>query len=210
MPKKPKPRPSPSPEPHASNVVPRLKHVAFDGAVDGVGVPADQRPLSEPFVGDLLIAYAFDLPGMFQMVSEADLAPLDLHRDMLLPLAMDNLHSRLTNIDFKGGPPLLQLVAAEGWEACAMFLDDIWPEVAAKVPGELVIAVPSADTLLVTSSVAEPALARTRELIVEAREKAGRHALSECLFVWRGGRWEVFERAGGAKAGGKKKKLPVK
>ena len=189
-------------EPDSSCIVPRLKRVNFAGALAGLHVPADQQPVSDPFVGDLVIAYVFDLPGAFQMVSTEDLVRLDLHREVLLPLAMQNLQPQMMSIDFDGSPPVLSLRVGSGLEACAMLLDDIWPQVAAKVPGELVCSVPARDKLFVTSSISEAGLSQVRAMSEEARMQADRHALSECLYVWRDGQWEVFAEPGAAADGG--------
>ena len=52
----------PPSEPARSNLVARIKHTNMLAALREMDVPEDQWPLTEPLVGDLLIAYAFDLP----------------------------------------------------------------------------------------------------------------------------------------------------
>src|SRR5262249_23307121 len=55
--------------PDRSTIVPRIKHRQFLKSLRDMDVPDDQMPVTEPLVADLLVTYAFDLPGMFQMVT---------------------------------------------------------------------------------------------------------------------------------------------
>lgn len=56
-----------------SLIVPRIKHTNMFAALDETNVPPDERPFTEPLVADLLVAYAFDLPKVFQMFKRSDL-----------------------------------------------------------------------------------------------------------------------------------------
>jgi hypothetical protein len=95
-------------------------------------------------------------------------------------------------IGFKGEPPLLLLVTGEGLEACTLLLEEFWTDLATKIPGEVVIAVPNRDMVFVTSSTSEEGLPLLRDVNDEAREQAGRHGLSEHLYVWRDKQWVVY------------------
>ena len=66
----------PKSEPDRHSIVPRIKHKNMLPAIGEMNVPPDELPITEHLVGDLLVAYAFDPPGMFQMFKESDLQRL--------------------------------------------------------------------------------------------------------------------------------------
>jgi hypothetical protein len=71
---KPAKKPVAPAQPDRSTLVPRIKHLNFTASLKAMNIPADQLPCTEPLVADLLVTYAFDLPGMFRMASAAALA----------------------------------------------------------------------------------------------------------------------------------------
>src|SRR5688572_28138804 len=85
-------------EPGREHVVPRLKTPGFVTALKEMEIPPDQMPVTEPFVGELLITYAFDLPEMFQMVSREAQSSLGLNSD-IRELAIENLRAQLKAAD---------------------------------------------------------------------------------------------------------------
>src|SRR5262249_30687830 len=82
------------------NLVPRIKVPAFLTALQQMKIPADQLPVTEPLVGELLIAYSFDLPDMFKMVTEADLTRPGLQKSELRAIAVANLKKQMPRIEF--------------------------------------------------------------------------------------------------------------
>jgi uncharacterized protein YtpQ (UPF0354 family) len=180
-------------EPDRSTIVPRIKHTQFLASLQEMAVPPDQLPVTEPFVGDLLITYAFDLPGMFQMVSPGDLERLAIRPDELRDIAIENLKQQLPEIGIMEQLPLRLIVTGNDLEACALLADTFWTDLSAEIPGEIVAAVPSRDVLVFCSSKDADGLQALRELSAEVREGETTHALSEHLLVWRQERWAVFE-----------------
>ncbi len=183
-------------KPTASQVVPRIKHRNFLAAVASTGMPEDDRPYTEPLVGDLLVTYAFDLPEMFQMVRNRDLAELKLEPSRLREAAVANLKSRVGQGGYQGDPPVLRVVLGNNFDACALLYDDLWAMLGQKIPPEIVVGVPHRDVVLLTTTAsAKGGLERLRTMVADIHAKDEVHGLTRDLFVWRQNRWEVFEKA---------------
>lgn len=179
-------------KPDASTIVPRIKNVAFLEAL-AAHVPREQWPHTEPFIADLLITYAFDLPEAFQSVMAHDMQRLSLNVMDLRDLAINNLRHQIREIRRGGEPPLLQVVVGEDLEACILLLDEFWQKLEGKVPGEIVVAVPARHVLLVTGSESDEGLQLMRQHTADEFAAADNHALTQSLLVRRNGSWAVFE-----------------
>jgi uncharacterized protein YtpQ (UPF0354 family) len=175
------------------SVVPRIKHTNFLEALAARHVPADQMPVTEPLVADLLITYAVETPAMFQMLSANQQQALGLTPDALRQAALANLQKRLGALQVAGQPPVLLLSVGDDLEACLLLVDPLWEALAAQVPAEMVVAVPTRSIVLVTSSTSREGLQVVREAIPEAQKTQPVHSLTRHLLVRRDRRWAVFE-----------------
>ncbi|MEO6809566.1 MAG: DUF1444 family protein, partial [Isosphaeraceae bacterium] len=175
-----------------STIVPRIKHTNFLNALRDRGIPHDQMPVTEPLVADLLITYAFDLPGMFKMASLTDLTRLSIEPAELRELAIANLKRQLPQIAIAEAPPLKRIVTGNDLEACTLLANSFWDDLAGDVPGELVIAVPSRNVVLVCGSQTEDGLRTMRTLSDTIRSGEPVHGLSEHLLSWQGGTWALY------------------
>jgi uncharacterized protein YtpQ (UPF0354 family) len=183
-------------EPDPSLIVPRIKHANFLVALRDIVKKEDDMPVTEPLVADLLVTYAFDLPEAFQMVCARDVQRLGLSPEQLRNIAVTNLKQQLGNIGREGEPPLLKMVVGNNLEACLLLVDGIWQSLAAKIPPEIVVGVPTRDVLLVTTSAStKGGLQLLRDAVREAHGRESTHALSLQLLVRRGDKWEVFDGA---------------
>jgi uncharacterized protein YtpQ (UPF0354 family) len=88
----------------------------------------------------------------------------------------------------------VMLISAGGdYEASLLLIDDIWSGGQIKVDGDVVVAVPARDVLLVTGSRNRTALKSIRELAAKYVAE-GRYELTDTLFVYRDGRFSKFGR----------------
>jgi len=177
------------------NLVPRLKIPAFLTALQRMNIPADQMPVTEPFVGELLIAYSFDLPHGFQMVSEADLTHLRMQKSQLRAMAVANLKKQMPQIQFgeiEQSDKLKAIVTGQNLEACALLMTEFWADLAKKVTGDPVVAAPHRDFLCLTTTASQEGLNALASLAKEIAGAEDNHTLSPQLMIWRTGRWEIF------------------
>jgi len=182
------------PEPDRSALVPRIKHTNFLAALREMDVPADQMPVSEPLVGDLLVTYAYDLPGLFMMASAESVDKLGIRREELRGLAIANLKKQLPEIGMAAEPPLTRIVTGNNLEACTILADTFWADVASETPGDLVAAIPHRDLLLYCSSQAPEGVEALRQIAREVSQQPDNHTLSAQLFTWRGGKWVLHNQ----------------
>jgi len=179
-------------EPDRSALVPRIKNLQFTAALKGMNIPQDDLPYTEPLVADLLVAYAFDLPGMFQMASRSAIAQLGIRPEETRGIAIDNLKRQLPEIGHAEHGPVNQIVTGENLEACTLLATTYWDAMAEETEGEIVLAVPSRDVVLFCSSKSNEGIKALREVSAEVLQAETTHGLSDRLLVWRGSRWAEF------------------
>jgi len=181
-------------EPDASCIVPRIKHTNMLVQMREMDVPPNEVPFTESLVADLLLAYAFDLPGMFRMVKESDLQRLGLTPSALRAIALKNLRSQVAKIKAEGqGTPVVFLTAGKDFGACLLLMDEVWEDLSTKLPDEIVVAVPGRGIVLATSSQWPEGLALMRELTDGALVREHTHALTDRFLVRRQDVWMTFE-----------------
>ena len=140
-------------EPDASLIVPRIKNIDMLAFAREKGMPEKDWPITQPFAADLLIAYAFDLPGVFQMLRQADLKRLNLKPDELKAIAVENLRLRIGKMKTESqGTSVYMLTTGDDLGACLLLFDDVWEDFASRLPGETVVGVPSRGIVLQTST----------------------------------------------------------
>ncbi len=183
--KAPPARPGPAPAPLDPRRLLPLVEVA--GKEPGAG-------LVEPLAGALVVRYVELRPGGEADVTAAALAGAGVDRADLRPLAVKNLKGLLPGVGLEGRDGLYMLSAGGEYEASLLLVEDLWrgEEIAPKVKGEVVVAVPARDLLLVTGSLDEAGLGKLRALVQRVLAE-GTSTLSGDLLVWRGGRFVPFQ-----------------
>jgi uncharacterized protein YtpQ (UPF0354 family) len=175
-----------------SLIVPLVKGIdPYSGEGTAIQLSADDSPVMRPFASDMVIMYAIDRPSHFEFVAMRELKARQLSVEELHDLAVKNLPSRLSQVevhDLGGG--LHGLSAGGNLEASLLLLDSLWDQLAARLPGEPLAAVPARD-LLFTIGSGQP---NAMELIssrarIDLAEK--RYAISQSVLVRRGGTWQA-------------------
>jgi hypothetical protein len=158
--------------------------------------PPDQAAgnavVSRPFVADLFVVYAFDLPDGMRMMRRVDLAALKLDDQGVHALALANLERAVPELKpeaVQPGSRIRVLHAGDSYEASRLILHDRWKDLAQQVKGDLVAAAPSRDYVYLTGSRED--LPGLRALARRAAEE-NHHPLSPTLLRWRTGGWEVL------------------
>ena len=151
----------------------------------------EQEHLSESFNNELVIVYAQDDPNRMRYLTtgEGD----GIAREELKALAVTNLKRLLPKIEMRRIGDIMLISAGGDYEASLLLIDDIWSSGQIKVDGDIVVAVPARDVLLVTGSRNRTGLKKVRELAAKYVAE-GRYELTETLFVYRDGRFSKFGR----------------
>jgi uncharacterized protein YtpQ (UPF0354 family) len=174
-----------------SRIVPVVKNrQRFDHVQRLYGAEGKGLQYSEgPFTSELVVVYAEDNSTAMRFLSTAD----DIgDRGQLNDLAVANLIQLLPKIEMRAGADKTWLISAGGdYESSLLLLSDLWSSGQIKVDGEIVVAVPAKDALLVTGTRNAAGVARLRKFAAEVA--SGAYGLTKVLFIYRDGKFATFE-----------------
>jgi uncharacterized protein YtpQ (UPF0354 family) len=148
-----------------------------------------QELVAEPLNGDLVVVYAENRLGTLRILSSRDEVG---DRARLRELALTNLSRMLPKIEIRPGADGVLLISAGGeFDASLLLADNLWSSEKVKVDGDIVVAVPAKNALIVTGSNNAAGLARLRA--AASRFAAAPNGLTAALFVYRGGKFVRFD-----------------
>jgi len=161
--------------------------------VEGFDVPEEQSPVVDAFIGELSVFYGFDSPTGIAFVNPLDLKALGIARDEVRKLAVANYRRLYTGLRLERLRPGLFLVVDGGELESNILLDAVfWERQKLSISGELIAAAPARDVVLFSGSNPRENVAELRRIADQIFRKGQENLLSSNLYVWRGGRWEVF------------------
>ena len=137
-----------------------------------------QQRLAERYNNELVIVYAQDDPNRMRYLTIQE--DFGLSREALRALAIDNLKRLLPKIEILVYDEIMLVSAGGDYEASLLLIDEIWTGGQIKVDGDIVVAIPARDTLLVTGSRNRAGLKRMRELTAKAMAQ-GPYELTDTL-----------------------------
>ena len=174
-----------------SRIIPVIKDRKWiadvHGALKARGV--EQQHLTDDFNEQLIIVYAEDDPTRMRFLTAQE--DIGVARHELRALAVENLRRILPKIEMRGDDKVLLVSAGGDYEASLLLIDEIWSGGQIKVNGDIVVAVPARDVLLVTGSRDRTGLKRVHELATKFVAE-GPYGLTDALFVYRNGRFTKF------------------
>jgi hypothetical protein len=132
-----------------------------------------------PFVADLALVLAFDLPRSVQLCMEEDLTRLSLTPEAARQKGIENVLARLS-VERHGDGPLYMLTADGCYEASLLLASGLWKHLAQGVEGDLVVSVPCRDVLCYTGQD-EPGGVEALAGLTARMVKNGDHPVSAVL-----------------------------
>lgn len=151
----------------------------------------EQEHLSESLNDELIIVYAEDDPTRMRYLTADE--DIGVSRPELRALSIENLRRILPKIEMRTGDHVLLVEAGGDYEPSLLLVDEIWSGGQIKVKGEIVVAIPARDVLLITGSRDRTGVRRMRELAAKLAAE-GPYGLTDALFVYRNGRFTKFGR----------------
>lgn len=145
----------------------------------------------EDLNAELVIIYAEDTPRTIRYLTPAALAKAHLERKNLRALACANLQRLLPKINRPGANGVYMITAGGVYESSLLLLDSVWADVQKDVQGEIVVAIPTRDLLLVTGSRDAKGIETVKQLARKASAE-GSYRLTTQLFVFHDGKLEEF------------------
>jgi uncharacterized protein YtpQ (UPF0354 family) len=169
-----------------SRVIPIVKDrgwlVEIAQSLKGHGLKSGPDHVFDEFADDLVVVYAEDTPKNIRYLTQAGLKDSGLTQSELRPLAVQNLGRILPKIQIHKGPVISMVTAGGNFEASLLALPHIWKELEQDVDGDLVVAVPARDLLLLTGTKTPGGIAKLRELAKKAYRDSS-YQLTDSLFV---------------------------
>jgi uncharacterized protein YtpQ (UPF0354 family) len=176
-----------------ANIVPLIKHRPWltELQTKFKEQNAAQQPVFDDFNNELAIVYAEDADNRTRYLSSAE--DLGVVRGELRALAVANLRRVLPKIEMHQGDNGVSMITSHpDYGASLLLIDDIWSGGQIKVEGDLVVAVPAKDVVLVTGSRNRKGLAAMRAAAADLVK--GPYGLIDTLFAYRSGKFVRFGR----------------
>lgn len=150
----------------------------------------------EDFVGELMIAYVFDMPSYFRHVNRKDCLDFGIKHDELRALSARNLVQRRPKPRVRQGQAAVMLVLDQNLESSLLLVDLVWDQVERQLPGETVVGVPTRDVISVTGTEVPGGI----ESLERATERTWKNSeprlrLTRSLLVRRDETWQIFDRS---------------
>lgn len=156
--------------------------------------PASDEPICEPFVGDLYISYALELPDRYEYLAPERCAELGVAPGSLRALASDNLRTRRPGLALNWFPDAraVSVYLGSDLEAGLLLDDGIMSKLAKDVDGDLVVAIPARDVLLATGTGHPDGMDKLHWAVDQVWSGSGGQLLTRDLLVRRGGTWQIL------------------
>ena len=187
------PRPNDVAKVDRSRIVPVIKHQKWlhnlHSALKARGL--QQEHLSEPFISELVIVYAEDDPDKMRYLTTAEGGGMS--REELKALAIENLKRIVPSVQLRVHDNIMHMTANGDYDSSLLLIDEIWSGGKVRVDGDIVVAVPARDVLLVTGSRNRGGMRKMRELAAKVVAE-GPFELTATLFAYRNGRFTKFGR----------------
>jgi uncharacterized protein YtpQ (UPF0354 family) len=149
------------------------------------------QPVFDEFSNELVVVYAEDRDNRTRYLTSAE--DLGVARSGLRALAVANLLRIMPKIEMRQHDNAFSMITSHAdYGASLLLVDDIWSDGQIKVDGDIVVAAPAKDVLLVTGSRNRKGLQAVRAIAAELVK--GPYRLTETLFVYRKGGFVKFGR----------------
>ncbi len=179
-----------------NNVVPIIKPFNYLDGVDNMagqmGAKDKIKPVHEKYNDQLVIAYAVDTKNSIRYLTEEDVKTFSVNKDSLRPIAIRNLEGILTRIEKRGSDGLYIITAGGNYEASILLMSTIVSKENFPVDGDLVIAIPNRDILMITGSKNKDGIKKIKDFAKKSFE-TGNYQVSEYLYRWNGKLFVKYE-----------------
>lgn len=173
-------------------VLPRIKNTNFVSASENLTSDATRSmPITEPLVGDLVLAYAVDIGDRYVALSEATASEFNIDLKTVRQTSEFNALPALRGIRMNPHGKLVELICSDNMMACSLLFPALWNQIEGQAGGPVVVAVPHRDTVIYARADDAEAIEELKSAMAQF-DFEDTHALSKQLFVRANEGWEVF------------------
>jgi uncharacterized protein YtpQ (UPF0354 family) len=157
------------------------------------GLPENERAqaISEPFAASLVVVYMVDDHGIARLARPKDLSDSGVTRDALRAVAEWNIAAVLPEALGCERDAVTALPAGSFYQSSRLLLDKQWSDLAAK-KGQVVVAVPSNDTLFVACDATPATFKKLATTIQNTYPRAAR-PVSPSILRWTPSGWQELK-----------------
>lgn len=181
---------------NTKNIVPIIKPIEYLDDLRQLskenGEEKEPWVVYEKYNSALIIVYGENTETSIRYFTQEDFDKLTIPRDSLRSLAVKNLNEILPEIQSKGDNGTFMVTAGGDFEASLILLTSIWTNDNFKVKGDIVIAIPNRDMLMITGSKNEEGI-KTIKAITDDSFVNGNYQVSPYLFKWDGVKFEQWK-----------------
>lgn len=160
-------------------------------------IPPGELPICEPYVGDLYLSYALELPERYEYLTNRHCAELGVAPETLRARSSENLRTRRPGLalNWFQDAKAVSVFLGSDLEAGLLLDDGIMEKLAQDVEGDLVVAVPSRDVFLATGTGHPDGMDKLHWAVEQVWTGSGEHLLTRDLLVRGQGSWRILTRA---------------
>lgn len=171
-------------------ILPIIKDQKFVNGLKALNIDFEKTHVFEKYNSELYIFYAEDKELSTNYITQEDFQQLAISLDDLREKAIENFSSQVVMKKY-GGDGYFMITAGGNYEASLLLLN-IWEKENFEVNGDIVIAIPARDMLLVTGSKDSKNLHKLYDVVQETLS-TGNHLVSDKLFELIGDKFELFK-----------------
>jgi uncharacterized protein YtpQ (UPF0354 family) len=145
----------------------------------------------EPLAADVWIAYAFDAPDAFRMMTNEDRKRLPLPDEEIRARAIENLLRAIPEPELVESGGVFRVDCGGELEPGLLLVGSVWEEFAGRVSGKILVGVPAENTLLFTGLENRAAVERLRSEVKSLSARTA-HSISKSLLVREEGEWRPY------------------
>lgn len=171
-------------------VLPVVRSAEFADALRKEAQSPEERlsVYTEALNQDLVVMYVLDSETSYRFLGLHDVTELGLQPGELRKKAVQNLVEAILPADKDDHGKFFALIAGGNFETGLLLVDGLWDELAGEVDGDVVVAIPNRDDLLVTGREDEAGVDALRQHAQELY-RDGSYPVSEKLFLRMGDKW---------------------
>jgi hypothetical protein len=157
-----------------------------------VGMDPEAEIVAAPLAGDLWVVCVVDRPGALQVLGAGDLRRLGLTKDEAIRLGRRNVDSSLRPLSAVTHLlPDNSFGTIEGgvYESSRLLFHEQWADVAQRLRGPLIVAVPASGMVLYGRASRQVGIAAMQRFAADATEEAKR-PISTTVFKWTRRGWQ--------------------
>jgi uncharacterized protein YtpQ (UPF0354 family) len=158
-------------------------------------LPKGAEPVAAPLPGGFCMMWAVDKPTAIELLSSRDLEPLGLTAEEALAIGRKNLVAALRR-QLKKGPEEMTdtvgLMTGNPYESSLFAMPELWAPYAAAMGGDLLVAVPAPDVILVAAGGDPGAAGRVAKRARKVMASVNR-PFTDMVFRWSAEGWQPAE-----------------